>query len=166
VNSTVAFEIGGAFFLAVLFMVGTMTGSVFPKIGKSIKLTLCCLSVAVLGYITLRNFPDAYAAMVSIFSGTSAASTTPVTEPAVKAAAPARAATPKAWPKSAGKVSEVEYEIKVEPKPVTGAAEAVEPQQAEQPVAEVKQDGRGKKVLKSIGHAFGIGKKKKESGSQ
>jgi hypothetical protein len=159
VNSTVAFEIGGAFFLAVLFMVGTMTGSVFPKIGKNIKLTLCCLSVAVLGYITLSNFPEAYSAMASILSDSPAPSTKPALPESTKATTPARAAVAKPWPKSAGKVSEIEYVIKVEPKPAAEIEKAADPQDAAAPEAEAKADGRGKKVLKSIRRAFHIGKK-------
>jgi hypothetical protein len=150
----VAFEIGGAFFLAVLFMVGTMTGSVFPKIGKSIKLTLCCLSVLALCYITLSNFPEAYAAMVSIVSDSPTPSPKPALPANTKTTAPARAAVAKPWPKSAGKVSEIEYVIKVEPKPAATAADA--PAALD---AEPKADGRRKKVLKSIGRAFHIGKK-------
>jgi hypothetical protein len=165
VNSTVAFEIGGAFFLAVLFMAGTMTGGVFPKIGRSIKITLCCFSVLVLGYITLSNWSEAIAGMASIFSDSPAPSLKPATESVSKKTAPARAAAPKPWPKSAGKVSEVEYVIKVEPKPAPEEAKAPEPQEAAPPDAnpDVKPEGRGKKVLKSIGHAFGFGKKKKDS---
>ena len=167
-NSTVAFEIGGAFFLAVLFMVGTKTGTVFPKIGKNIKLTLCCLSLLALSYITLSNWSEAIAGMASIFDDSPAPSLKPPTASNTKSAAPARAATPKPWPKSAGKVSEVEYVIKVEPKPAPEEVKAPEPQEAAQPDADtnVKPDGRGKKVLKSIGHAFGFGKKKKDSDGQ
>jgi hypothetical protein len=167
-----AFEIGGVFLLVAAWIGLAKMREAFPEMLQNVKpfLLVCAgILVVVAGYQTLpdyyrRLFPDKSA------PGTAVPPTTP-------------AANNGPQPKKAT-VTEVEYIIKVPAKPVpevTVIHENVVPekpveQAAPEPVAapeppqtasaadSAKPENRGKKIIKSIGHALHFGRHKDDPG--
>jgi hypothetical protein len=59
VTDTLAYEIGAVFFLAVLFMAGTLTRGLFPKgILKTVKLSMFAVAALLVGFLAYRKLPD------------------------------------------------------------------------------------------------------------
>jgi len=58
-TSTLAYQIGAVFFLAVLFMTGTLTRGLFPSnIFKSVKLAIFVVAALLVGFVAYRKLPD------------------------------------------------------------------------------------------------------------
>ena len=58
-TDTLAYQIGAVFFLAVLFMAGTLTRDLSPKNGfKSVKVTMLVVAVLLVGFVVYRRLPD------------------------------------------------------------------------------------------------------------
>ncbi len=128
-------------------MVGTMTGSVFPKIGKSIKITLCCGSILVLCYITMSNWSEAMLGMASIFSDSPAPSAKPTSS--ILTTATVHPAAAKVAKPTHGE-SDIEYVVKVAPAPV----EPVTVETKDSPEQEAEAKPESKNPLRKIGSIF------------
>jgi hypothetical protein len=58
-TDTLAYQIGAVFFLAVLFMAGTLTRGLFPtSIFKNVKLTTFTVAALLVGFVAYRGLPD------------------------------------------------------------------------------------------------------------
>lgn len=58
-TDTLAYQIGAVFFLAVLFMAGTMTRDLFPKgILKTVRLSMYVVVGLLVGFVVYRRLPN------------------------------------------------------------------------------------------------------------
>jgi hypothetical protein len=174
----------GAVFLVVGVLIGlSKLREAYPDLPQSIKPFLYVCAGLLLAGVGYQMLPDLFHHMFGSFGGGSAtASTTSATgAPAAGAASPGAAGGGTPRPKT-GTVTEVEYTITEPAKPAASVAavqpapEAVAPPKAPEPaaapepapaapeVADAKPESRGKKVIKSIGHVFHIGRHKDQDG--
>ena len=177
----------GAIFLVVGVLIGlSKLREAYPDLPQSIKPLLYVCAGLLLAGVGYQMLPDLFHHMFGSFgSGSSTASTTSATgagAPAAGATASPGAAGGSAPRPKTGTVTEVEYTITegakpaasvaaVQPAPETVAppkapepAAAPEPAPAAPEVADAKPESRGKKVIKSIGHVFHIGRHKDQDG--
>lgn len=83
-TDTLAYQIGGVFFLAVLFMAGTMTRGLFPtRIFDNVKLTVFVVAVLLVGFVVYRGLPE----LSSVLDFLPASTTEAPSQPAPAAAA-------------------------------------------------------------------------------
>jgi hypothetical protein len=173
VTQTLAYQIGAVFFLAALMILGTMTRGLFP-LGwfKNVTLTLGIVTVIVGGYAVYRVLPD----ISSWFHFGPEEATThaaPVATPApvqapkaqVKRSMVPAAAAPVATAEAPAPVVVVIREVdtpavkSAEPPAVTEEP-ASTPVVVRNPATEPDPEGKGKKVLRSVGRFLHIVKKK------
>lgn len=165
-TQSLAYQIGAVFFLAALMILGTMTRGLFPVgMFKNVTLTLGIVTVIVGGYAAYRALPD----MSSWFhfgSEEAATHAVPVAVPApiVKAqvrrtvaAAPAAPAAPVAAAEAPAPVVVV---IRDADPPAVTEEPASTPVVVRNPATEPDPEGKGKKVLNSVGRFLHIVKKK------
>jgi len=70
-TNTLAYQIGAVFFLAVLFMTGTLTRGLFPaSIFRSVKLAIFVVAALLVGFVAYRKLPDISGALDFTSSGT------------------------------------------------------------------------------------------------
>jgi hypothetical protein len=173
VTQTLAYQIGAVFFLAALLILGTMTRGLFPVgMFKNVTLTLGIVTVIVGGYAAYRALPDI---STWVHFGPEAAATpaAPVVAPApVQApkalvrrtlspapAAPVSAAAPMA--PVAEQSAPVVVVIRDADTPAPAQEEAARtPVVVRNPATEPDPEGKGKKVLNSVGRFLHIVKKK------
>ena len=165
-TQTFAYQIGAVFLLAALLMGSTFTRGIFPEFFKSAKVLVLIAGALLLALAGYRLIPDLYH---RLFPAPASAAVPIQAAPAPrKTSAPSR---PKAT------VTEVEYTLKVQtknapaplesansaepaPAPAIAKVEAT-PDESAQPLPPA-QEGRGKRVLKSIGRALHISHRKYE----
>jgi hypothetical protein len=95
-------QIGAVFFLAVLFMAGTLTRDLFPKgILKTVKLSMLVVAALLVGFVVYRRLPDISRVLPFTLSG----STQP---PAQGAPAPGVAIKQSDAPRPATKIRKVQ----------------------------------------------------------
>ena len=155
-TSTLAYEIGAAFFLAVLLMGGSMMRGLFPQgLFKNIKLAVIVLVAGLAAMAAYQNLPSAWGSAFSQGGTAGTVQTQPVTpQPAPK------------HPPAAGKIRDAEYVIKAKPQDVGDALEAAPTQAQDGPVIvrpsedADKPESRSRKVVKSVGRILHLGHKK------
>jgi hypothetical protein len=83
-TDTLAYQIGAVFFLAVLFMAGTLTRGLIPRgIFKNVKLTMFITGALLVGLLVYRGLPDMSGVMSGILDwGPATAQSPPPAEPA------------------------------------------------------------------------------------
>ncbi len=167
-TSMFAYQIGGVFLLAALFMGGTFLRGVFPNLFRDGKPVAIVLGIAGLCYVGYRMLPDLYETWEPLWRTAPIVSSPPQPQPPPAQPAARRHTTPKL----VGTVSEVEYTIKVpsedlETVPVAAPSPDSDPVQvAVLPRPEVrdvpKPGNRRRRMVKSIGHFLHIGRHKED----
>ncbi len=168
-----ATEIGAVFLLAVVLIGLSKIREAYPDLPQSIKPLLYVCAGLLLAGAGYQMLPDLYRHM---FGGGSASVNTTATAPSAGAAS-SGGSSGSPQPKKAT-VTEIEYTLTEGPKPAASVAAVqpaqenlVEPKPAEPAVAaepaaastdtaSATPESRGKKVIKSIGHVFHIGRHK------
>jgi hypothetical protein len=149
-TDTLAYEIGAAFFLAVLLMGGSMTRGLMPAgLFKNIKLAVIVIVVGLAGMMAYQNLPSAWGRFVS--EGSSAEKSVVQEQPAAKPTTPKHSA-------AAGKIREVETVITA--KPEEPAAEQTDGPVIVRPAEDSEKESRSKRVVKSVGRFLHLGHKK------
>ncbi len=179
VISTLAYEIGGVFLLAALFMYGTMVRGFIPDIFKNAKLAGLVVGIVALGLIAYQWFPEVSFALRSAFmpsTVTPQASALPVpAEPApvrrqvTKQVQPAPRAVIADGPshppmpatiQPADSATLVSRDVRADTPEVTHAAAIKsDPEHTSEPSSE----NRAKRVVKSVGHFLHIGREKHDT---
>ncbi|HEY4362678.1 MAG TPA: hypothetical protein VGN17_17045 [Bryobacteraceae bacterium] len=156
-TGTLAYEIGAAFFLAVLIMGGSMMRGLFPaELFKNIKLAAILGIAGLAGMGAYQSLPANWSEVFS--RGTGPASGVPE-QPAANHVAPAKLAT------APGRIRDTPYVITVKPEQLHDAPAADQPQ-PEVPVIvrpnedSDRPDSRSKRVVKSVGRLLRLGHKK------
>ena len=174
VTDILAYQIGGVFFLVVLFMAGTMTRGFFPPgLFKNIKLTVFVLVALIVGFFVYRDLPDISSIFSFDFNKPASESKSPAAVP--EPVAPAVAVRRSSAPKPAVKMGEVKIIRPFDdPDPPVRSAEISSPAVVEAPPSpvapvstatvvvetrpvQVQDSGnRVKRAAKAIGHALGF----------
>jgi hypothetical protein len=186
-TDTLAYQIGAVFFLAVLFMAGTLTSGLFPKgVFKTVKLSMLVMAALLVGFVAYRRLPD-----ISTVPGFT--SSRPTQIPAERVPAPGLTIKQSDAPRPATKIRKVQIIQQAAPAPgatpepqeIVPAADppstVLEPQTEESPppssvgessapvqswrVAPVQESGnRVKQAIKSVGHFLHLGHDKYRPG--
>jgi hypothetical protein len=175
-TQTLAYQIGAMFFLAALMILGTMTRGLFP-LGwfKNVTLTLGIVTVIVGGYAAYRALPDVsnwfhFGSDETTTHAAPAATPVPIVKAPVKrtvasagvaptAVAPSAAATA-APPATAEVPAPVVVVIRDADTPAVTEEPVSTPVVVRNPATEPDPEGKGKKVLNSVGRFLHIVKKK------
>ena len=171
-TQTLAYQIGAVFFLAALMILGTMTRGLFP-VGwfKNVTLTLGIVTVIVGGYAAYRALPDV-SSWLHFGSEETTTHAAPVATPApvqapkaqVKRTVVPAAAAPSAPMAAAEAPAPVVVVIREVDTPAAPPAATEEPASTpvvvRNPATEPDPEGKGKKVLNSVGRFLHIVKKK------
>jgi len=170
-----AFEIGAVFLLIALWMGLSRAREVFPEMLQSVKPLLLVSAVVLLAAAGYQVLPDLYHGW---WPGTTA--TLP---PTARKATPSFTRTGAIPASKKITITEVEYILKVAPKPAAASLAAVEEKPpepaagaatpvvvtpAEEPAAAttLKSESGGKKIIKTIGRALHLGHRKYEPPAQ